>query len=405
MQLRFLIKAPPTDRLWVGFHERPTMTMEVTPVVAETAVKFEFVRSFLERLLGDMLSVVMVLPFMDDYPLPEVPEHMVHAAAEPLPPAASSSAAAAAAPAAVSSSDGAASPSPSAVTPLVAQPHSAPALAGPAALSTSALVAGGATDVSFDDDLFFDDAVDLGRGASRHARESSSDSQSDQTAGGAETARRASLSGTAVAAVAAAVSAGSAASGSISSSLTSASSASLVDRAALNAAELRRRAVNASSSLAQTVIAKANARLGKAPSLPGSTAAAHGSGPGLGPVSPKRRQDSLTDMPTPSVDDVDIPGDTGGSGQGAGSGSGSGAGSGQGAGSGSGSGAGSGQGTGSGSGSGTGTHPASSHPADGLTASTRVPPPPPLALAAPSAPIPVPVAAPVQLSPTPPSSA
>jgi hypothetical protein len=83
--LRFLIKPPPTDRLWLGFHERPAMVLDVVPVVAETAVRFDFVRSGLERLLGEMLATAMVLPHMDDYRLPDLDGPDVRTGMAPAP--------------------------------------------------------------------------------------------------------------------------------------------------------------------------------------------------------------------------------------------------------------------------------------------------------------------------------
>lgn len=79
------IKAPPSDRLWYGFHEQPKLDIEVEPVVSSQAVTWSIVRSGIAQLLSQIISEFMVLPYMDDIPIPPLFIGNVYGGETPLP--------------------------------------------------------------------------------------------------------------------------------------------------------------------------------------------------------------------------------------------------------------------------------------------------------------------------------
>ncbi|KAL1922824.1 uncharacterized protein VTP21DRAFT_9200 [Calcarisporiella thermophila] len=66
MQLR--IKAPPTNRFWLGFYDMPELDLEIEPVVSAKQVRSTTIISVIEARIRDMIQEAMVLPNMDDFP-------------------------------------------------------------------------------------------------------------------------------------------------------------------------------------------------------------------------------------------------------------------------------------------------------------------------------------------------
>lgn len=64
------MKAPPTDRLWVGFYKLPDLELDISPLVHSTSVKWSVVTSLIERQMQEALVEYVVLPNMDDILLP-----------------------------------------------------------------------------------------------------------------------------------------------------------------------------------------------------------------------------------------------------------------------------------------------------------------------------------------------
>ncbi|GJJ72461.1 hypothetical protein EMPS_04818 [Entomortierella parvispora] len=62
------IKAPPTNRFWIGFQEAPTMDIVIEPIVADKAIKLNMVLSAIEAKIREAMMEAIVLPNMDDYP-------------------------------------------------------------------------------------------------------------------------------------------------------------------------------------------------------------------------------------------------------------------------------------------------------------------------------------------------
>lgn len=62
------IKAPPTNRFWIGFQEAPTMDIVIEPIVADKAIKLNMVLSAIEAKIREAMVEAIVLPNMDDYP-------------------------------------------------------------------------------------------------------------------------------------------------------------------------------------------------------------------------------------------------------------------------------------------------------------------------------------------------
>ncbi|KAG0346957.1 hypothetical protein BG004_000420 [Podila humilis] len=62
------IKAPPTNRFWIGFQEPPEMDMVIEPIVADKAIKLNMVISAIDSKIREAMVEAIVLPNMDDYP-------------------------------------------------------------------------------------------------------------------------------------------------------------------------------------------------------------------------------------------------------------------------------------------------------------------------------------------------
>ncbi|KAF9935128.1 hypothetical protein FBU30_007507 [Linnemannia zychae] len=62
------IKAPPTNRFWIGFQEPPEMDMVIEPIVADKAIKLNMVLTAIESKIREAMVEAIVLPNMDDTP-------------------------------------------------------------------------------------------------------------------------------------------------------------------------------------------------------------------------------------------------------------------------------------------------------------------------------------------------
>ncbi|KAF8948069.1 hypothetical protein BGZ47_006614 [Haplosporangium gracile] len=62
------IKAPPTNRFWIGFQEPPEMDMVIEPIVADKAIKLNMVLTAIESKIKEAMVEAIVLPNMDDTP-------------------------------------------------------------------------------------------------------------------------------------------------------------------------------------------------------------------------------------------------------------------------------------------------------------------------------------------------
>ncbi|KAF9576061.1 hypothetical protein EC968_000127 [Mortierella alpina] len=62
------IKAPPTNRFWIGFQEPPDMDIVIEPIVADKAIKLNMVLGAIETKIREAMVEAIVLPNMDDYP-------------------------------------------------------------------------------------------------------------------------------------------------------------------------------------------------------------------------------------------------------------------------------------------------------------------------------------------------
>ncbi|ORZ06547.1 hypothetical protein BCR41DRAFT_360836 [Lobosporangium transversale] len=62
------IKAPPTNRFWIGFQEPPELEIVIEPIVADKAIKLNMVLSAIETKIREAMVEAIVLPNMDDYP-------------------------------------------------------------------------------------------------------------------------------------------------------------------------------------------------------------------------------------------------------------------------------------------------------------------------------------------------
>ncbi|KAI9283347.1 putative integral membrane protein conserved region-domain-containing protein [Sporodiniella umbellata] len=67
-RLMFKIKAPPTNRYWVAFHEMPDMEWKTTPVVADKQITLSIVTNAIESRIREVMAETFVLPNMDDTP-------------------------------------------------------------------------------------------------------------------------------------------------------------------------------------------------------------------------------------------------------------------------------------------------------------------------------------------------
>ncbi|KAG0280664.1 hypothetical protein BGZ95_009220 [Linnemannia exigua] len=62
------IKAPPTNRFWIGFQEPPKMDIVIEPIVADKAIKLNMVLTAIESKIREAMVEAIVLPNMDDTP-------------------------------------------------------------------------------------------------------------------------------------------------------------------------------------------------------------------------------------------------------------------------------------------------------------------------------------------------
>ncbi|KAF9978369.1 hypothetical protein BGZ73_002752 [Actinomortierella ambigua] len=62
------IKAPPTNRFWLGFQEPPKMDIVIEPIVADKAIKLQMVLNAIETKIREAIIENIVLPNMDDNP-------------------------------------------------------------------------------------------------------------------------------------------------------------------------------------------------------------------------------------------------------------------------------------------------------------------------------------------------
>ena len=64
------IKEYPSDRLWFAFQRPPLMDIEIEPLVATKSIKLSLLESIIKTKLIELISDFMVMPNMDDIPLP-----------------------------------------------------------------------------------------------------------------------------------------------------------------------------------------------------------------------------------------------------------------------------------------------------------------------------------------------
>ncbi|KAI9488890.1 putative integral membrane protein conserved region-domain-containing protein, partial [Zychaea mexicana] len=63
----FKIKAPPTNRYWIGFYEPPVMDLVIKPIVSDKQIKLQVVTNAIESKIREVIAETMVLPNMDDF--------------------------------------------------------------------------------------------------------------------------------------------------------------------------------------------------------------------------------------------------------------------------------------------------------------------------------------------------
>lgn len=64
------IKAPPTDRIWIGFYELPNMHLKIDPIISTKSISLAMVNSIIQKRIEDIVLEYMVLPNMDDWMIP-----------------------------------------------------------------------------------------------------------------------------------------------------------------------------------------------------------------------------------------------------------------------------------------------------------------------------------------------
>jgi len=64
------IPPPPSDRLWYAFREPPMLTIKSVPQIGDRTVDFEKVSSWIETNIRELLYKLLVMPNMDDIPIP-----------------------------------------------------------------------------------------------------------------------------------------------------------------------------------------------------------------------------------------------------------------------------------------------------------------------------------------------
>ncbi|ORZ03801.1 putative integral membrane protein conserved region-domain-containing protein [Syncephalastrum racemosum] len=66
-KMKFKIKAPPTNRYWLGFYEMPKLELAIKPIVSDKQIKLNMVTNAIESKIREVLAETMVLPNMDDF--------------------------------------------------------------------------------------------------------------------------------------------------------------------------------------------------------------------------------------------------------------------------------------------------------------------------------------------------
>ncbi|KNE68652.1 hypothetical protein AMAG_12819 [Allomyces macrogynus ATCC 38327] len=66
-RIRILMRAPPSNRVWVGFVAPPDVNLCAEPVVNAKQLRLGLVLDFIEGKLRDVINTSMVLPNMDDF--------------------------------------------------------------------------------------------------------------------------------------------------------------------------------------------------------------------------------------------------------------------------------------------------------------------------------------------------
>lgn len=61
------IKPCPTNRLWIGFYETPSMELQIDPIVSDKQIKLAMVIQAIEKRIFELINESIVLPHMDDY--------------------------------------------------------------------------------------------------------------------------------------------------------------------------------------------------------------------------------------------------------------------------------------------------------------------------------------------------
>ncbi|GME74829.1 unnamed protein product [Ambrosiozyma monospora] len=65
----FLIKPPPSNRLWYSFSKMPEMKLDIQPVVSSRSMNYNVVTKIIQNKFEDAIKESLVLPFMDDFVL------------------------------------------------------------------------------------------------------------------------------------------------------------------------------------------------------------------------------------------------------------------------------------------------------------------------------------------------
>ncbi|KAJ8660835.1 hypothetical protein O0I10_003478 [Lichtheimia ornata] len=66
-KFQFKIKAPPTNRYWIGFYEQPEMDLDIKPLVSDKQIKLNVVTNAIETKIREVIAETLVLPNMDDF--------------------------------------------------------------------------------------------------------------------------------------------------------------------------------------------------------------------------------------------------------------------------------------------------------------------------------------------------
>ncbi|KAI7905216.1 uncharacterized protein BX663DRAFT_502134 [Cokeromyces recurvatus] len=65
-KMMFKLKAPPTNRFWLGFFEMPEMEWKITPIVADKTIKLGIITNAIESRIREVMAETFVLPNMED---------------------------------------------------------------------------------------------------------------------------------------------------------------------------------------------------------------------------------------------------------------------------------------------------------------------------------------------------